>query len=256
MTPMTRDDRWMWSALGVFGAIALSIALLPLRAVTSASNLAFAFIILTVVIAELGGRGPALATAVVSAMSLNFFLTVPYLTLMIHNPDDIVAFAALALSGLIVAAFGRRRERSSELAARSMREIDALKQMVSHLEAGATLDRVLEDLRAAFELGRLVVRNASGTALAASPPGAAPPAAVELDPDTLLARDDRRHQWSRAGFRLPEGGGRVSLRTDRGPLSLDLWEGAPEGLSAHDRRALSIAASILAMEIARRQPAP
>ena len=76
----------------------------------------------------------------------------------------------------------------------------------------------------ATRFGRLdtVVLNASGNALAPSPPGEVPRAAVELDPDTLLARDDRRHKWSLAGFRLPERGGRVSLRTDRGSLSLDL----------------------------------
>src|SRR5262245_46416340 len=81
----------VWIVTGGVGAMALGIALIPLRAMTSAANLAFAFLALTIVIAELGGRRAGLVTAVVSAMSLNFFLTEPYLTLAISKTDDIIA---------------------------------------------------------------------------------------------------------------------------------------------------------------------
>jgi len=67
--------------------------------VVAASNLAFVFLAFTIVVAELAGRTPALVTALVSAMSLNFFLTEPYLTLAITKVDDVVAFFALAAAG-------------------------------------------------------------------------------------------------------------------------------------------------------------
>src|SRR5262249_55321762 len=104
-----RNDNLAWMAIGGFGALIFGGVPVPLRPVTSASNLAFAFLAFTIVIAEVGGRSAALLTAVVSAMSLNFFLTEPYLTLTITKPDDVVAFLALAVCGLIAAAFGRRR---------------------------------------------------------------------------------------------------------------------------------------------------
>ena len=44
------------------------------------------FVAFVIVVAEFGGRTAALAAAVVSAMSLNFFLTEPYLTLS-HEQD-------------------------------------------------------------------------------------------------------------------------------------------------------------------------
>src|SRR5215831_20318186 len=113
-----RNDNLIWMAVGGLGALLLAVVLVPLRTLTSASNLAFAFLAFTIVIAEVGGRSAALLTAVVSAMSLNFFLTEPYLTLAITKPDDVVAFLALAICGLIAAAFGRRRERMSDAAAR------------------------------------------------------------------------------------------------------------------------------------------
>src|SRR5215469_15382406 len=133
------DQRLVWVVAGAFGSMGLGIALIPLRTIVSASNLAFAFVAFTIVVAELGGRGPALVTAVIGAMSLNFFLTEPYLTLAITKPDDIVAFFALAACGLIAAAFGRRRERMSDVAARADEELSILKDLVDQLRGGKPL---------------------------------------------------------------------------------------------------------------------
>ena len=118
-------DRWertqVWAPLAALGAMAIGIALIPLREATSASNLAFVFMAFTIVMAELGGALSALVAALVSAMSLNFFLTEPYLTLAISKTDDLIAFLALAGCGLIAAAFGARRERWSRAARREGR---------------------------------------------------------------------------------------------------------------------------------------
>ena len=66
----------------------------------------FAFMALTIVVSKLGGRGTAVATALVSALSLDFFLTQPYLHLAIDDKHDIIAFVGLAACGLIAAALG------------------------------------------------------------------------------------------------------------------------------------------------------
>ena len=117
---MDADDRSrFWIPAGILGAIAIGVLLVPLRTLTTASNLAFVFIAYTVIVAEFGGRTAALVSAVVSAMSLNFFLTEPYLTLTMSKTDDVVAFFAMAICGLIAAAFGTHRERSSRAASRA-----------------------------------------------------------------------------------------------------------------------------------------
>src|SRR2546422_9855749 len=105
---MAREDSQVLVALGGLGAIALGIMLIPFRTVTAAANLAFVFLIFTIVVAELGGRTAGLVTAVVSAPSLNFFLTEPYLTLTITKPDDVLAFVAPARSGPAPAGCGPR----------------------------------------------------------------------------------------------------------------------------------------------------
>lgn len=251
---MSRNDRGAaWISLGGLGAMLLGVALIPLRGVTSASNLAFVFMAFTIVVAEVGGRLPALVTAVVSAMSLNFFLTEHYLTLTITKTDDIIAFVALAACGLIAAAFGARRERSTEAAGRAAGELDMLRHVVEQVRRGDEVEAMLGDLREAFGFRAVVLRDSAGRVLAAAPPEAAATALpeAELTRDWAFPRDEMHHRFGRRGLRLPAGGGRLRLETDQGPFSLALWEGDVEGLDVDQWRTLWIAAAILALRFSR-----
>jgi len=243
------DDARIWVVTGALGSMALAIALIPLRAQVAASNLAFVFMAFTIIVAELGGRAAALVTALISAMSLNFFLTEPYLTLAISKTDDVIAFFALAACGLIAAAFGRRRERLSDVADRADQELTTLARFAERSRSGRPLDGLLQDLRAEFDLGGLVLRDADGRVLAAVPAdaGARPAPRMALDGATLFAAGDESPRMGDNGLRLPEGGGRLTLQTPRGPVSLDLWEGNDRGFGRDESRTLAIAAAILGL---------
>ncbi|HEX9124959.1 MAG TPA: hypothetical protein VF948_01060, partial [Methylomirabilota bacterium] len=108
---------------------------------------------------------------------------------------------------------------------------------------------LLQDLRADFGLGGLVLRDGQGRVLAAAPEtaGALPPPRLALTTDTLFAPADETVRFGSKGMRLPEGGGRLALQTTRGPLTLDLWEGNEEGFTGDESRTLAIAASILGL---------
>jgi K+-sensing histidine kinase KdpD len=246
------DESRVWMVAGALGSMALGIALIPLRTFTSASNFAFVFLIFTIIVAELGGRAAGLVTALVAAISLNFFLTEPYLRLTISKPDDVVAFFALAGCGLIAAAFGRRRERWSELAGREGKELDVLKKLVEQLRERRSLDDVLGDLKQSFGLSVIVLRDVEDKVLAAAPRGATP--AVPETPlalDTLMPSNETRIRFGTRGLRLPEHGGRLRPRAEGGSISLDLWEGDEQGFGLDEGRTLTIVASILEMELSR-----
>jgi two-component system sensor histidine kinase KdpD len=250
-----QDDGLMWMVAGGVGSMLLGVLLIPLRTVTPASNLAFVFLAFTIVVAELGGRSPALVTALVSGMSLNFFLTEPYLSLTIEKRDDVIAFVALVGCGLIAAWFGKRRARLSEVASRGRTELDVLKKVVDQVTAGAPLDEILGDLRTNLGLGALVVRDADDRILGAAPVGAVPPSIpiTHLTPETLFPSGASRLRFGARGLRLPDGGGRLVLGTGRDAVSLDLWEGDRQGFALDESRTLAITASILGLHLARRR---
>ncbi len=250
-----QDDGVVWMVAGGFGSINLAILLIPLRTLTPASNLAFLFLAFTIVVAELGGRSAALMTALVSGMSLNFFLTEPYLSLSIEKRDDIIAFFALLGCGLIAAWFGKRRARVSEVASRARTELDVLKKVVDQLTAGAPLDETLGHLRTSFGLGALVLRDSDDRILGAAPVGAPPPSTpkTQLTPETLVPSAADRLRFGARGLRLPEGGGRLVLGTGRDAVSLDLWEGDTQGFALDQSRTLAITASILGLHLSRRR---
>src|SRR5262249_1678376 len=137
---------------------------------------------------------------------LNFFLTEPYLRLTISKPDDVVAFFALAVCGLIAAAFGRRRERWSDLAGREGKELDVVKKLVERLRDGRPLEEILADLKHAFGLGAVAIRGAGDQILAVAPPKASPGVPdTRLTPDTLIPSNETRIRFGSRGVRLPEG---------------------------------------------------
>jgi hypothetical protein len=219
----------------------MAIALIPLRDATTASNLTFAFLALVIVMAELGGRWAAVATAVSSALSLNFFLTQPYLRLTIHGRDDILAFFGLAVCGLIVASFGSRGRRVRALS-EARKQLDLIHAAARELEISgpieARLTRVLDAAREALTLSAAVVRDNHGRVLAASDRGhgARPIPPRTLDPGAKVL--------------LPEDGVRVALVAANSPVGvLDIWgSGLQTGVSTG--RAVSDFARLIAALVA------
>jgi K+-sensing histidine kinase KdpD len=244
-------------ALGAGGAIVLGAGLILVRDLTSASNLAFVFLLWTIVMAELGGQAAALATAVTSALSLNFFLTRPYLTLVIDDPEDITAFVALAVCGLVAAAFGRRRQAAGETL-RDVRSdleiIDKISRALSNEPSrGDRLTGALEELRRCLLLRGVVVHDATGRVVAAADPEglqALRMAPLELQPDAWLRAGATHYRFGQRGLRLPAEGGRIPLHA-RGERvgTLDLWEGDPAGFDRAEYQTLTVIARFIGAEL-------
>jgi K+-sensing histidine kinase KdpD len=109
----TDSEELFYLGAGPLVAVLLGVALVPIRELTTASNFTYLFLALIIVVAEFGGRRAAIASAVASTLSLDFFLTQPYLRLEIQGKHDIIAFFGLAGCGLLAAALASpRRPRS------------------------------------------------------------------------------------------------------------------------------------------------
>src|SRR5262249_10941744 len=171
-----RDEyqTWFYLPAGGVAAIVLGMLLAPFRELTHAGNFVFAFVILIVVVAELGGRGAAITTAALSALSLDFFLTRPYMRLSIDDKHDLIAFAGLAICGLVAAAIGSRRgQRIASLRAAQSHVMllqNALREAADAEPKETRLAQILRATLDALPLAGAVVRDASGTVLAATSP--------------------------------------------------------------------------------------
>ena len=238
------DDRLIYLAGGGIGAILLGMILVPLRDFTSASNFTFPFMALTIVVAEFGGPRAALVTALTSALSLDFFLTQPYLRLTIAGKHDIIAFLGLAACGLIAAgcASGRRRRADGQGTARE--HLDLLHALVRRLETAGpravVLAGVLEQARESLPVSSLVARDEEGNVVAASDdPASLPAPGQELQPDLLLPPGASSRDLPRGGLPLPSEGGRLQLAVGNRRVGWLEIRGSIEPADAEERRTLS-----------------
>jgi len=245
----------IYLGLGPLAAVLLGMALVPFRGFTTASNFTFVFLALTIVVGELGGRTAAVATAVSSALSLDFFLTQPYMRLTIAEKHDVIAFIGLAGCGLLTASLASERGRWAAPRAPSRRHLDLVQDTVAELERGGPLEprlvRTLAAAVSALPIAAAVARDRSDNPLAASGGGGARPVpARTLDPDTLLPSGQALETLPRRGLALPEDGGRLALVVGKRPVGwLDVFgTGAPASLDS--RRALSAVARVIAALVA------
>ncbi len=224
----TDADRLGWAGGGAIAAVLLGMILVPLRELTSASNLTFAFLALTIVVAELGGGAAAVATALASALSLDFFLTRPYLTLAMEDKHDLFAFLGLTACGLVAAAVGSHQSgRAAALRACRAREQlvrFGLEQLAKGVPRDLALARVLDASLGVLPVSDVAVHDTSGNLLAAT--GTArgrPMPAARLD----VLGAPPTPQASRA---LPHEGARVPLVAGGRALGwLDVWADTSAG---------------------------
>jgi hypothetical protein len=136
------------AAVGALSVFVVSAALIPFRDHIPNANMALALVIPVLLAAVFGGRIAGAATAVVSALSFDFFFTRPYLSLRISSKDDVATFVVLLIVAMIAAEIGIRSRRGGA-AARDLRsELDRLLRVGELSARGAEVDDVVSATRA------------------------------------------------------------------------------------------------------------
>ncbi|SOE10649.1 two-component system, OmpR family, sensor histidine kinase KdpD [Streptomyces sp. 2323.1] len=149
--------------VGVVGPALLSLLLTGLANGPGLANDVLLFLFLTVVAALLGGQLPALASAAVGSLLLNFYFTPPTHTLTVSDPENIVAiviFFAVAVSVASVVDLAARR---THQAARLRAESEILSFLAgSVLRGETTLDALLERVRETFGMETVALLERAG----------------------------------------------------------------------------------------------
>ncbi|MFI9052390.1 ATP-binding protein [Streptomyces sp. NPDC053427] len=149
--------------VGVVGPALLSLLLTGIANGPGLANDVLLFLFLTVVAALLGGQLPALASAAVGSLLLNFYFTPPTHTLTVSDPKNIVAIVVFFAVAVSVASVVDLAARRTHQAARLRAESEILSFLAgSVLRGETTLDALLERVRETFGMETVVLLERAG----------------------------------------------------------------------------------------------
>lgn len=199
-SPLSRARRVAGWLLAVLGPVALTAVLSALDGGVSLATDLMLFLALTVGVALVGGLWPAVVSAVVGFVLLNWFFTVPTGRLTIAQPENALALVVFVLVAAAVASVVDLAARRTAEAFRARAEASTLASVTRAVLTGDdTADALVARLRETFTLRAvsLLERTGAGWVVLASD-GAEPPetpddaaAVVTVDETRVLALEGR-----------------------------------------------------------------
>ncbi|OIJ90181.1 sensor histidine kinase [Streptomyces monashensis] len=149
--------------VGVLGPVLLTWLLTSTTPDVGLANDMLLYLTLTVAAALLGGLYPALASAVVGSLLLNWYFTPPVHTLTIADPKNIVAIAIFVGVAVSVASVVDLAARRTQQAARLRAESEILSFLAGNVLRGETgLEELLERVRETFGMESAALLERSG----------------------------------------------------------------------------------------------
>ncbi|NNN30209.1 sensor histidine kinase KdpD [Streptomyces sp. S3(2020)] len=149
--------------VGVLGPVLLTWLLTGAAPDVGLANDMLLYLTLTVAAALLGGLVPALASAVVGSLLLNWFFTPPVHTLTIADPKNIVAIAIFVGVAVSVASVVDVAARRTHQAARLRAESEILSFLAGNVLRGETsLEELLERVRETFGMESVALLERTG----------------------------------------------------------------------------------------------
>ena len=137
--------------MAVVAPLAVCAALILVRADIDRSTAALVLVLPVVLVAVVGGSGPAALAAVVASLSFDALLTRPYYRLEIHAAEDVEATVILGVVGVVVGQFVARETRSRVRSTARGSELEALVSMVTAAARSADGPQLADRAAAALE---------------------------------------------------------------------------------------------------------
>lgn len=176
-----------WLA-AVVGPVLLTVLLRQLRDVVSLPTDLMLFLALTVLVALIGGLWPAVVSAVVGFLLLNWFFVLPTGRLTIERPENALALVVFVLVAAGVASVVDLAARRTAEAFRARAEASALAAVSRSVLSGEdTAAALVARLRETFGLDAVSLVEDGSTVLAADGP-----ALDVADSQVVLTVDERR----------------------------------------------------------------
>jgi K+-sensing histidine kinase KdpD len=189
-------------AIAAFGPLLVAGVLVPFRNELASANVVLVYVLVVVFGAAAGTRLSGALTAVVAAMSYDFFFTKPYQSLKIDNANDVGTTLLLLAIGLVVAeivAFTRQHRARAET---RNDEIQMLRRTAELVATGANTDEVLSTVE--DELVELL-------SLVECRYESAPTASVLPRIERTGAVDGAHRRWLGGEFTLPGLGAEIPV---------------------------------------------
>jgi two-component system sensor histidine kinase KdpD len=148
-----RQRRVLSWVLSVLIPVALTLALLPFRDSLTLPTILLAFVLGVVASSLVGGLLPAIATAVVAGLLVNYFFVPPVGTFTIAEPENAFAIVTFVIVASVVATIVDRSAALSQEAARRRAEANVLASLsVGVLGRGNEVKALLDQARETFAM--------------------------------------------------------------------------------------------------------
>lgn len=139
---MDRENSELGAGLGALGVLTAAAALVGVRDHVSSTNIALVLVVFVLLAGVGGGRVAGATTALVAAVSFDFFHTQPYNSLKIADGNDIETAVILLVIGLVVGEIGawtRRTRLVLEDERRNLRRIHGVAERAAGGEHASDL---------------------------------------------------------------------------------------------------------------------
>lgn len=171
---------WRRRVLGAIVALIsgplLTIVLTAFRSEDSITGDVLSYQLLVIVVALIGGIWPALLAAVLSGLTLDYFLIEPVLTLTIGEPAHFMALALYSINAVLVSYVVDQAARRTRAASRSTAESELLATVSGSVLRGQdALQALVARTREAFGLDAARLRGTDGTLLCEDTTAPPPP---------------------------------------------------------------------------------
>jgi len=154
---LSRSRRGAGVVIAGLGLPLLTIALVSVRSSLATQSILMIYLLAVVVVAVVGGVLPALVAAVASFLLVNWFLTPPYYTLVVHGRDAAIDLFVFVVAAVLVSVTVELGARHREAAERTRIESRLVSQLSSADFSTASLVAVLEQVRVLFGMSTIAL---------------------------------------------------------------------------------------------------